>query len=363
MYKPHRYKELDALRGIAALMVVFFHFSINRPEAKLGLKLGTTGVDLFFIISGFVIFMSLQKVSNGKEFVINRVSRLYPTYWAAVTFTFVLIILNSVLKDSFPAKQAFFQYAGNMTMFQFYLNIPDLDGPYWTMIIEMLFYILILFLYRLKLLKHIDLIGIALCLITLVSCYFFLNRRFAVVLIYSFPLMKFIALFFAGIVFHKIYTERTKLVWRYSIIVFCLACQLAVFPFAGAASSFISFSEYCAMLVLYFALFTIFVNNKLGFIVNRATLFLGKISFALYLTHQFISLNFIIPLLVYRLHINFWVATIFINLPIVVCIAAFITYKIEIPFGRIMKEKLRTIFFGKEGRPLIAKGISKSPQY
>jgi peptidoglycan/LPS O-acetylase OafA/YrhL len=340
----HRYKELDALRGIAALMVVFFHFSMHRPEANLGLKLGITGVDLFFMISGFVIFMSLQKVSNGTEFIINRVSRLYPTYWAAVTFTFALIIF----RDNSLTKQAFVQYAGNMTMFQFYLGIPNLDGPYWTMTVEMLFYIFILCLYWLKLLKHIELIGIGLCLFAIVSCYFFFDRRMIKLFINLFPLAKFIALFVAGIIFYKIYTERAKLALRYSTLVCCLACQLALFSFAGPSSKFISFPEYCSMIVLYFVLFVLFVNNGLGFIVNKVTLFLGKISFALYLIHQFVSLAFIIPLVVYKLNVNFWVATIFINLPIVICIAAFITYKIEVPFGRLMKEKLRLLLYRKE---------------
>ena len=86
--KSNRYQELDALRGIAAIMVVLFHFTMGRKEANLGFKLGTTGVDMFFIISGFVIFMSINKVKTSGEFIINRISRLYPTYWACVTFTF-----------------------------------------------------------------------------------------------------------------------------------------------------------------------------------------------------------------------------------------------------------------------------------
>ena len=50
--KSTRYKELDALRGIAALVVVLFHLTMEREQAKLGFELGVTGVDLFFIISG-----------------------------------------------------------------------------------------------------------------------------------------------------------------------------------------------------------------------------------------------------------------------------------------------------------------------
>src|SRR4051812_39368993 len=93
-----RYEELDALRGIASLMVVFFHYTMGRPQADVGFVLGTTGVDLFFIISGFVIFMSLNKITRSTDFIINRVSRLYPTYWTAVTFTFVILLLDTLLK-------------------------------------------------------------------------------------------------------------------------------------------------------------------------------------------------------------------------------------------------------------------------
>ena len=53
---------LDALRGIAAVMVVMFHLTIASGEPNYGLHLGVTGVDLFFIISGFVIFIRIYVI-------------------------------------------------------------------------------------------------------------------------------------------------------------------------------------------------------------------------------------------------------------------------------------------------------------
>ncbi|MGZ4099102.1 MAG: acyltransferase family protein, partial [Bacteroidia bacterium] len=70
--KTQRYKELDAMRGFAALFVMFFHYTTHTPHSLSFLELGVTGVDLFFIISGFVIFMSINKVRSAKEFMINR---------------------------------------------------------------------------------------------------------------------------------------------------------------------------------------------------------------------------------------------------------------------------------------------------
>lgn len=336
-----RYEELDALRGIAALAVVFFHFTMERPGYNTFFKFGTTGVDLFFLISGFVIFMSLQKISTGFDFAVNRISRLYPTYWASVTFTFILLFSYSLYRGEGGLVHKLVMYLGNLTMFQYYLGIADLDGPYWTLIIEMLFYLFILYLFEKKWLKYINIIGIVLCSLTVLVTHYFYNINYIKGIINWFPLLQFLPLFFAGITFYKIYTNKDNLAYRYLIIAFCFFCQIKLFPYAGHSNYYISQTEYSIMLFIHFILFTLFVNNRLKLIANQTTLFLGKISYALYLIHQFVSLTFIIPIFYNRLGFNFWVVTILINLPIVIGIATFITYKIEVPFSQKMKEKLR----------------------
>jgi len=340
--QSNRYNELDALRGIAALMVVFFHFTMDRPQGQLGFKLGVTGVDLFFIISGFVIFMSLTKAKSSIDFVINRVSRLYPTYWASVTFTFLLFSFFAIY-DGWPEQIDFKRYFGNMTMFQFYLKITDLDGPYWTMIIEMLFYMGILFLFHFKMLKYLKKIGLDLSvLVVIVTSYFYENSTVQ----YFFkwiPLLPFIPLFFAGTIFYKLYTNKSKLLENYTILIICLICQILLYKYAGRSKGSITHIEYGLMLTLYFTLFTLFVNGKLKFIVSKGTLFLGKISFALYLIHQYISIGVMIPLLINRFHLNFWIASLCITLPTIITIAWFITEYIGTPMSNRMKEKLRKI--------------------
>jgi peptidoglycan/LPS O-acetylase OafA/YrhL len=340
-----RFGELDALRGIAALMVVFFHFTMNYNAL---FKFGVAGVDLFFIISGFVIFMSINNTKTAKDFIISRVSRLYPTYWTCVTFTFICIIFYHLLENKIFSNAIFIKYLGNLTMFQKYLRMSDMDDSYWTMIIEMLFYIFILLLFSLKILRHIKFIGFSLCLIVTFFTYFF-YYTFSVVniIIRGIPLFQFIPLFFAGIIFYDIYTNKKKLFLNYSIIIFCFCCQLILFPYAGGSHRFISFYEYLGMLCLFFSLFIAFVNNKLQFIVNKVSLYFGKISFALYLIHQSISTNFIIPFLTEKLNLNFWIAITLINLPIVVGIATFITYKIELPYSRKLKEILQSFYLKK----------------
>jgi peptidoglycan/LPS O-acetylase OafA/YrhL len=336
-----RYAELDSLRGVAALLVVLFHFTMGRSQAELGFKLGTTGVDLFFIISGFVISMSIERVSSGLEFVINRASRLYPTYWACVTVTFIVISTYTWYKqDSTKVSD----YLGNLTMFQYYLHIPNLDDPYWTMIVEMLFYLFILILFYFRLLKYIVTIGSILTAFV-VSISWFYWDKFSW-LFNALPILEFFPLFFTGIIFYKIVKEKNNSPSQYLFVLGCLVAQILLFDHAGISKEFISQLEYAAMLVIYFGLFILFVNDKLKIIISKPLLFLGKISFALYLSHQYIFIGHVLPFLLNRLNLNFWFSIICIGLPLSLGLATAITYYVEIPYSKKMRQWLSALFLG-----------------
>src|SRR4051812_19156660 len=96
-----RLAALDGLRFLAALAVMFFHYTaaekllwgnpsrLEFPTMNLLTRYGYLGVQLFFVISGFVILMTAYG-RNVEEFVASRFSRLFPAYWVAVLGTFVL---------------------------------------------------------------------------------------------------------------------------------------------------------------------------------------------------------------------------------------------------------------------------------
>ncbi len=338
----NRILELDALRGLAAILVVFFHVT-NKDALFSFFKFGTTGVDLFFLISGFVIFMSIQSINKGIDFVINRVSRLYPTYWTAVTITFILILFKNTYDGvSFNLIQIY-NFIANLSMFQFYFKVQDLDGPYWTLVIEMLFYIFILVIYKLKLLNRLNLIGLSICLLVVLSINILPDSKFIKRIIWWIPLLQFLPLFLAGTVFYKIYHSKENQFQNYLILGICLISQVALFPFVGRSFHFISQFEYFLLLSFYYFLFVLFVNKKLTLIINKFSIFLGTISYSLYLIHQYLSTKIIIPYFNEQLGINFWIVTIFINLPIIIGLSALITYKVEIPYTKLLKEKLRSI--------------------
>jgi peptidoglycan/LPS O-acetylase OafA/YrhL len=157
--KKFRVLELDVLRGLAATMVFLFHCSLILPPSERGMfSLGVTGVDLFFMISGFVILLTLRRTNHWKEFVGNRFVRLFPTYWACVSFTAILIFLGHLYLST-QFGNLLTDFLGNLTMFPRYMDIPFLDEQYWTLEVEMLFYIFMLVVYLLRGLKSIEIIG------------------------------------------------------------------------------------------------------------------------------------------------------------------------------------------------------------
>jgi len=338
-----RYKDLDALRGFAAIMVVLFHFTYGREQARYGFFLGSTGVDLFFIISGFVIFMSINKVSSAGEFMVNRFSRLFPAYWACVTLTaavqFIALKFHFVHTDS--VHISWLKYLVNLTMFQKYFGYANVDGSYWSLLIEMLFYIGIVLLYKFNRIKNIFAVGVITLAVIVVND--FLANTFTAwpfeEIIFWLPILNHAALFFAGILFYKFVHQdgtKRKLYW---IILLCYLVQVKIYYTLRGLSSTINFTQYTCMLAIIFFVFLLFAHNKLSFITNRVTLFFGKISYSLYLLHQFLGAGIVIPGLEKFLHLNFVSAAV-IAFIIITCLAYMVTRYIEIPVGKRIKNKL-----------------------
>lgn len=138
-----RLGQLDALRGLAALLVVGFHYTTRYQDLYghtsaplLSLPWGHYGVNLFFMISGFVIFMTLERTRRPMDFVVSRFSRLYPAYWGALLLTFALTHLLGL-----PGKEVGWPtLLANVTMLQELAGVAHVDGVYWTLTVELLFY-------------------------------------------------------------------------------------------------------------------------------------------------------------------------------------------------------------------------------
>jgi len=105
----------------------------------LNSSLGHYGVELFFVISGFVILMTLERSRTWRDFTFSRFSRLYPSYWAVVCLT-VLLAWTMEL----PRRFWFGGFVVNLTMIQTFVRWPHLDEVSWSLAVELGFYVLML---------------------------------------------------------------------------------------------------------------------------------------------------------------------------------------------------------------------------
>lgn len=143
-------QNVEFLRGIAAISVALYHLRIGldgmtSPTAswiRHVSEFGAVGLDLFFIISGFVMVISTQKLQGGVRdslrFMVRRLFRVVPLYWVSVTIMVGLLYLYSGKLPSvyILLKNYSFQY------FDILAEQPNypLYMPGWTLTFELFFY-------------------------------------------------------------------------------------------------------------------------------------------------------------------------------------------------------------------------------
>lgn len=102
--------------------------------------LGILGVELFFMISGFVILMSIWGRGLG-AFALSRLVRLFPAYWVSVAVTAAVYGLTAA--TALDPKLSLGEYGVNLTMLQRAFGVYDANGVYWSLWVELRFYVLI----------------------------------------------------------------------------------------------------------------------------------------------------------------------------------------------------------------------------
>ncbi|GGU87733.1 acyltransferase [Streptomyces albospinus] len=147
-----RLRALDGLRLIAALMVAGYHYGgrsgdISRawggspahqfPYVSGLFAYGCLGVQIFFVISGFVICLSGWG-RTLRSFVASRISRLYPAYWVAILLVTAVFTLPWVAYKALSPSEVL----TNLTMLQYPLGVHRVLGVCWTLWAEMRFYAL-----------------------------------------------------------------------------------------------------------------------------------------------------------------------------------------------------------------------------
>ncbi|GHE27868.1 acyltransferase [Streptosporangium violaceochromogenes] len=145
---------LDALRGIAAVVVVFEHgFKFLLPEARLPVKAvfepGWYGVLVFFLVSGYIVPASLERRGSVRAFWITRFFRLYPLFGVCVAGVALLTAAGWDGLHIWWGSRTISMTVGHLMMLQNLLYAPNLVNVLWTLSYEMAFYLLVTAMFSL----------------------------------------------------------------------------------------------------------------------------------------------------------------------------------------------------------------------
>ncbi|WP_229072430.1 acyltransferase [Actinoplanes sp. DH11] len=340
-----RLAALDGLRLIAALFVALYHYTgyapgvrdawgITRETAfphlhKIG-QYGWLGVELFFMISGFVICMSSWGRSPG-AFFRSRVTRLFPAYWAAIVITTVVLFLWPVVRE----HKRWNDVVINFSMMQEAVGAAHVDAVYWTLWNEGLFYLLFAFVvWRGLTLKRAIIFGYGWLIAAMLA------QNSGVPLLKTFLQPGYASFFVAGIALYLIHRFGPDLLlWGLLGLSFVLSQYWAdrllrhynnrydvdMSPLVGAA-----------LVTVFFAVLTLVALGYTSRIRWRWLTTAGVLTYPFYLLHENVGWT-----VIYGIR-GFGPPLVMLGAAIVIMLlAAYLLHRlIEKPLARVMKRKL-----------------------
>jgi peptidoglycan/LPS O-acetylase OafA/YrhL len=332
-----RLLELDALRGIAAFSVVIYHFTTyyskvsgHKQALIFPFPYGMYGVEIFFIISGFVILMTLNRTKKGLDFIVNRFSRLYPTYWCCVLLTVITTLIYSPIANTNIVQSVL----GNLTMVQYFFGIKDIDGSYWTLGLEMAFYAIMFTLYKTKLLKYLEQISVGWLFLSAIGAVLLRlslipinSKLFTFLLLGTTDTSPYANIFIIGMMFYLIHTKGFSK-RRIGIIFACLLVYKINHTLAPTL-----------FLTSFLVVFYQSIQGKLDILKSRPFIFLGTISYPLYLIHQNIGFIGIEKLEKAGIDSNI---SVMLVITAVIFLSTIIHLAVEIPSMHLIRNKYRS---------------------
>ncbi|MBN9086646.1 MAG: acyltransferase [Reyranella sp.] len=330
-----RLAGLDVLRGIAASAVMIHHHAQyydvlypGRQVLPVNLEAGHFGVELFFIISGFVILMTIERKGTVRAFAAARATRLLPCFLAALVLATLILCVAPMPPLDTPTVRRFI---ANLTMAPLLLGERVVDLPYWTLTYEMVFYIamgVLLALGRLRSVEWIALgwmaVGVAYPLLLDSASHY----RVTIIL------MAYHSNFFViGMCLYLIHVGRARAVtWL------ALAAAVAMSARGGGEQAFYASGVLYLSLTVAFATAVWAATTDLGRRMALPPLvFLGRISYPLYLVHVVIGYQVI------RLGVDRgWSTTegVVAAMAVSLAAAALLHYLIEVPGERWSRRTL-----------------------
>ena len=290
------FPQIDTLRFIAVVLVIINHWLPNHWVNHF--QLGRLGVDLFFVISGFLITKILFQLKDSsstlrqklKTFFIRRILRVFPLYYFVVILT--TFFNRGIFSEALPWNLL---YGSNF----FILSIdtwPGVMSHFWTLSVEEHFYLFWPFIILIPNKKWIVYAISFTALLGLLSRYYFFIFDFPFLYTYIFTSSCFDAFAIGGILaflccykpnylFHKILDNK----FIFAICLLGLLFSIYSLNFQGYNHNiwnFVFFRFFSAC--VFFIVIGLAIDSKSSILNNPHFVFLGKLSYSMYLFHNFI---------------------------------------------------------------------------
>ncbi|PLY05604.1 MAG: hypothetical protein C0625_12280 [Arcobacter sp.] len=332
----------DELRGFAAFIVMIAHYTIGfnalhgflyNPEGNENIYPswfldllpidGAFGVAIFFLISGFVIPLSLSKRSPLK-FLYARIFRIYPVYIVSALITLLITLFFNLYDDSFG--KLILTYLKSITLFRDWIGGVAIDGVVWTLEIEVKFYLYVgLMFFALK--KYPRIFLCVPLIVTIISLLIFnldigypLSGLSLNTLLYNFGYLTFMNI---GVIVYFHHVQKLSSLNASLWIILSVLVSLLFLYERYNGNIFV-----LELYILAFVIFITFYKYGIGF-RGLFSGFFAKISFPLYAVHS--SLGFILlSLFTYKFNINIFIS-LFLVMTIVIYISWLIHKYIELP--------------------------------
>lgn len=298
-----RLKELDFLRGIAIILVLFHHYSISAVLHKIG----WSGVDLFFVLSGFLVsgllFAEYRKYKsiNAKLFLIRRGFKIYPAFYTMILVSFLLDLLCHTLD-----RKQLLRYLCEITFTQNYTSA--VWGQTWSLAVEEHFYFFLIFaaVIYLSIKKHVSLKEISIfCSFFFIACLLLRFYTYRIYPEYSYRLhhfpthLRIDSLLFGVLLaafYHTATVEFNAFFTRYTpaLLLFSAACISITF-FYNVESYFMSTAGFTILYLGYGTLLAVVVANKKVVVLLKRLVserlfnlvaWVGMYSYTIYLYHM-----------------------------------------------------------------------------